>query len=239
MNTLRHLEEFKAILRSYEMSKEHCQKLSQTTFVLLSAISSSGRNTIIRELVKTGAFHYVVSDTTRPKRYNDGVLEQDGVEYWFKSEEEILQGLNEGKYIEAALIHNQQVSGIHISQLEAINLHDKIAVSDVEVQGVETIVNTCPTAIPIFVVPPSYDEWLARWKKRGLPNDQEFINRLASARKELEMALTHDYYHFIVNDDLASAVEGVQKIANGNITKKHEVHGRAVAQKLLDALHAR
>jgi len=83
--------------------------LQQTKFVPLVAITSSGRNTLIRELLKTGEYHFIVSDTTRKPRTNDGVMEQSGVEYWFRDEDEVLQDVKDGKFLEAAVIHSQQV----------------------------------------------------------------------------------------------------------------------------------
>ena len=60
------------------MSTDSKALLAQTKFVMLSAISASGRNTIIEELLKTDQFYPVVSDTTRKKRINDGVEEESG-----------------------------------------------------------------------------------------------------------------------------------------------------------------
>lgn len=107
---LNHAEQFKNILKNYQMSEKSVEILNSTEFVMLSAISSSGRNTIIRELLKADDFYYIVSDTTRMKRMNDGVMEQNGVEYWFRSEEEILADLANGKYVEAAIIHKDRKS---------------------------------------------------------------------------------------------------------------------------------
>ena len=39
-------------------------------------------------LLKTSNYYYVISDTTRKPRINNGVLERKGEEYWFKSEKE-------------------------------------------------------------------------------------------------------------------------------------------------------
>ena len=82
------------------------------------SVTAGGRNTIIDQLLKSGDFHYIISDTTRHKRANNGVMEQDGREYWFRSEDEILADLKAGNFLEAAIIHNQHVSGISIRELK-------------------------------------------------------------------------------------------------------------------------
>ena len=236
MDTLKHATQLKDVLKNYKMSDQSIQILNQTEFVMLSAVSSSGRNTIIRELLKSDDFYYIVSDTTRPMRVNDGVKEQNSVEYWFRSEEEVLEDLKQGKFVEAALIHDQQVSGVSIRELSTAQQKGKIAISDIDVQGVHTIMQHSSLAVPVFVLPPNYEEWMRRWKKRGTISDQEFTNRKQSARQELSVALSEDYYHFIINDDLEEVVKGVCQIAKGIVSKQHDQEGRAVAENILQRL---
>lgn len=236
MNKLNHTQEFKTILQNYQMSDQSAQTLSRTDFVMLSAISSSGRNTIIRELLKTDDYYFIVSDTTRARRTNDGVAEQNGVEYWFRSEAEVLNDIRNGSYVEAAIIHGQQVSGISIRELVLAQQKQKIAISDIDVQGVHTIKTHSVRAIPIFVLPPSYDEWMHRWMKRGQITDQEFNNRISSAKQELSIALKESYYHFVINDDLIEAAKGVHQISKGIISTKHDTLGRKIAEEILQKL---
>jgi guanylate kinase len=239
MNELKELAKFKQILNTYKISPEGKDLLVQTKVVLMTAISASGRNTIIRELVKTGSFYFIVSDTTRQPRTNDGVLEQDGVEYWFRSEQEVLNDLKQGRFLEAAIIHNQQVSGISLRELEKARVEGKYAVTDIEVQGVHNIMAEKPDATAIFVLPPSYEEWQRRLLRRGNISDKEIDNRHESARKELQAALREPYYHFLINDELSEAVKGVQKIAEGKITARYDKRGREIAQDILYRLQQR
>lgn len=236
MNTLRHAEEFREILQSYVMSTTSRELLSRTNFIMLSAITASGRNTIIEELLKTEQFYPVISDTTREKRLNDGVLEQDGVQYWFRSEEEVLERLKQGKYIEAALIHDQQVSGLSIEEFDKAAKANKLAITDLEVQGVEVIMKANPAAIAIFVVPPSYDEWMNRWVKRGAITDLEKQHRMESARNELQTALNTGYYHFVINDALPEVVQDIIDIAHSKADPNKERAAKQVAERLLDRL---
>lgn len=236
MFELKHLDEFRQSLADYQMSDEAKRLVESVPYVGLTAITSSGRNTIIRELQKTGKFYFIVSDTTRPPRANNGVMEQNGVEYWFRTEEEVLADIQDGRYIEAAIIHNQQVSGQSIRELEIARDKKLIAINEFEVQGVDNILAVSQNLIPIFVLPPSYEEWIRRWTKRGEISDQERQRRIASARMELTMALKKGYYHFLVNDDLDKAVSGIQKIIAGQIDPKHEETGKQVAREILQKI---
>lgn len=101
MNRLRHLPEFAETLSRYRVSEPVIEVLHSFRLVLLSGPSASGRNTIINELLKSGQYVYIVSDTTRRPRVNNGVKETNGVEYWFRSEEQLLDELRHGDFLEA------------------------------------------------------------------------------------------------------------------------------------------
>jgi guanylate kinase len=185
-NELRHLEEFQEILTNYKISENLRNELQQSKLVLLTAPTGIGRNTLIRELIKSGQYHFMVSDTTRHPRHNDGVLETNGKEYWFKTEDEFLEGLKEGRYIEAAIIHKQQVSGINVSEIIKANTESQIAITDAEIKGAETLFKVKPDTIAIFVLPPTFEEWMKRLKNRGEMSQAEFKRRLASAIAEFD-----------------------------------------------------
>ena len=158
-NKLKHLEEFQKALENYSISDASKQILLSTKLALMVGPTSCGRNTVIRELVKHGGYQFLVSDTTRAMRMNDGVMEQNGVEYWFRSEEDVLADLKAGTFLEAAIIHAQQVSGISMRELQSARDHGAIGTTDIEIVGVDNIMAINPSAHAIFVLPPSFDEW--------------------------------------------------------------------------------
>jgi guanylate kinase len=233
MNKLTHIDEFRSLLDTYNLSKVSLHELSQTQLVLLVAPSSSGRNTVIRRLLKTGDYHFIVSDTTRIPRTNDGLLEQDGVEYWFRTEEDVLQDIRDGKYLEAAVIHNQQVSGISIRELQKANNSEKIAITDAEIAGVDNAIRLKPDTLAIFVLPPSFDEWQRRLKARGEMAPEEYKRRMESAAIEFAAAVEHDYYTFVINDSVEQSAEQIHRLAK---LDQHDAevqkHGRALAEQL-------
>ncbi|MDL2362975.1 MAG: hypothetical protein QFB86_01170 [Patescibacteria group bacterium] len=233
MNKLDHIEEFKKHLADYNLSKSSLQALSQTQLVLLVAPSSSGRNTIIRELMKTGDYYFIISDTTRLKRSNDGIMERDGVEYWFRPEEDVLQDIKDGKYLEAAVIHEQQVSGISIRELQMANDSEKIALTDAEIAGVDNALKLKPDTLAIFVLPPNFDEWQRRIKHRGEMNHEEYKRRMESAAVEFKAALEHDYYKFVINDSVLQAAEQIHTLAKLDyIDDEAQVKARELAKRL-------
>lgn len=234
MNSLTHIDEFKTLLEDYHLSKESLLTLSQTQLVLLVAPTSSGRNTVIRRLMETGDYYFVVSDTTRKKRVNDGVLEQNGVEYWFREETDVLKDIKSGKYLEAAVIHNQQVSGISVRELQKATDAQKIAITDAEIAGVANAVKYKHDTLAIFVLPPSFDEWQRRLKHRGDMEQGEYKRRMESAAKEFADSLEHNYYKFVINNSVEAAAEQINTLAKMNeIDAASQAKGRQLAEQLL------
>jgi guanylate kinase len=233
MNQLVHIDEFKEVLAHYQLSDEAKRTLRDIHIVLLVGPSSSGRNTIINELVKSGDYYFIVSDTTRQPRVNNGVLEENGREYWFRSEVDILADLKEGKFLEAAIIHNQQVSGISMRELNKAVEQHKIAIDEIEVVGADNIHALIPAAQFLFVLPPSFDEWMTRMSARGELPAVETKRRLESAVAEITMALERDFYTFVVNDTFVQTAKQVDAIIHEQkADQASQDRAKAVAQQL-------
>lgn len=232
-NKLHLLKEFQNALLDYHVSDNGKLILADTKLALLAGPSLSGRNTIMRELIKSGQYHYIVSDTTRKPRINDGVPEKNGVEYWFRSEKEVLADLKKGKFLEAAIIHGQHVSGISMREIEKARGKKQIAMTDIEIVGVQNIVDAKPDATVFFVIPPSFKEWQRRIGARGEMNQEEVKRRLQSAIKEFESALKEKYYTFIVNDKIDKAVENIHlKAALGHTDLIQQRRGKQITELL-------
>lgn len=236
VNKLVHLKEFEEILKDYHISKVGHKILSDTKLVLLVGPTSAGRNTIIEELVKSGKYHSIISDTTRKPRVNDGVLEQNGVEYWFRTEEEILYDLKNGKFLEAAVIHKQQVSGISMREIEQTNREGLVAINEIEVVGMKNVIKLKPDAYAIFVAPPSFDVWMKRLDNRGKLPEKEKQLRLQSAVEEYAAALTEPYYRIVLNDDFAHSVKRIESMIFKNEFNlaQHEENKKVIEQLLAD-----
>jgi guanylate kinase len=234
MNQLAHIDEFRKALSTPHLSASAQKTLAATPLVLLVGVTSSGRNTIIRELLKTGDYHYIISDTTRQPRVKNGVpIEKDGRDYWFRSEEDMLADIQDGEFLEAAIIHEQQVSGTSIREIEKASQAKHIAIADVEPVGAANIHELKEDATIIFVVPPNLDELLSRLRSRSdLPED-EIRRRIEGACKELAMVLQEDYYTFVCNDVLEDAVADVHQIAKASeYDAVKETNARNVAEQL-------
>lgn len=235
MNQLTRIDDFRAALQDYQLSDSAKQLLANMSLVLLVGPSSSGRNTIINKLCEEGNYHYIVSDTTRSPRINNGVLEQSGKEYWFRAEADVLHDIQTGQFLEAAIIHGQQVSGISMRELQTAANEHKIAISEIEVVGADNIHAASPNTRFLFILPPSFDEWMVRMQARGALPEDEIQRRLASAIMELETALARDYYEFVINDTFVHAAERIHKLCTNQegLSEHEQAEGRQLAEQLL------
>lgn len=233
VNKLVHIAEFQKILKDYKPSAQSLEILKDTKLALLVGPTAAGRNTLINLLLDTGRYHFIVSNTTRKPRVNNGVMEQNGVEYWFTEEEDFLKGLQSGGYLEAAIIHGQQVSGISIKELETAQKSGLIAIDEIEVEGGENIFRQKPDGLFIFLLPPSFDVWMQRLRGRGEMPEDEIRRRMQSAQDEIARALSVDYYQFVINNEIHEAASAVDELANGRTpdTVKQEL-GRSHAEQL-------
>ena len=235
---LQHKKEFIEVLSEYRPSSAALESLKEIPLVIMLGVTASGRNTIINHLVNSGKYHFVVSDTTRPPKVRNGSLEQDGVHYNFRSEEDMLEELRDGKYLEAELIHDQQVSGISINELEKAAASKKIPINEVDVGGTVAIKAAKPDTKFFFIIPPSHKEWLYRLQGREVMSDAEMANRMRTAITVLKTALADSSFTFIVNDSSHASSELIDSVATGDEHAYDDTGAREIAQSVLATLES-
>ena len=226
---------------AYQPGDQARALLSETKMVLMVGMSGVGRDTIINELVRRGAYYPLVTSTTRLPRVNDGIMEQNGVEYYFLTPDQATHNLEQGGYVEVSPVHDH-VNGLLIEELQRAHDSGKIAISDVDPQGAMKYRQLSDTVTAIFVLPPSYEEWMRRNKQR-YASDDEFTaawpRRRQSAMMELNMAIHAPFYHFVINDQVTHAVDACDAIAHGApLDQAAQEKGIALARAILASLQA-
>lgn len=226
------------LIANYKTPDRAKDLLSKTRAVFLVGITGAGKDTILKELLKTGKFHYIVSHTTRQPRENQGVAEVDGQNYHFITLEEAESMLRSEEFVEAKY-YTGNIYGTSIKEFESALDEQKIAITDIEVQGVSEYVIISHKITPIFILPPDFETWQQRLEARYAgeePDESDMQKRLQTARRELEEALSKDYFEFVINDDLARAVSAVEEIAEGSLSSAKNDHARQLAAQLLKRL---
>ena len=223
------------LIENYTPPEAAVEVIKHTKIALLVGISGAGKDTIKRALLKELAFGEIVSHTTRTPRYNEGVLEQDGVDYHFVSEEKARQMLEKGEFVEAKFVHGT-VYGTAVRDVKQAG-EKGIAIADVDVQGVEEYKEVSNDVIAIFVVPPDYDTWVSRLKRRYATKEEfrkEWPKRRATAIQELTRALELPHYHCVINDNLTRAVHVASEIAHReDVFNRKDDEARLAARDLL------
>lgn len=229
----------KNLIKNYQPNQAAIDVVRRTKIVLLVGISGAGKDTLKRRLLEDAEFADIVSYTTRQPRQNAGVMETPGVDYHFIDEAMAVKMLENHEFIEAKFVHGT-VYGTGAKEIQAIAEAGKIAVTDIDVQGVSEYKKLSGDVVAIFLLPPNYDEWRRRLQTRYASVEEfeaEWPKRFASAIKELTHALEVPYYHFIINDNLDETV----RIA-GDIARKPDAYNRKddearlVARDLLEEL---
>ena len=175
--------------------------------LIFSAPSGSGKSTIVNWLMKEHPelkMSFSISATSRPPRCNNGVMERDGVEYYFLSPEEFRQKIKAGEFLEYEEVYHDRFYGTLRSQVEALLDKGHNVVLDIDVKGGINIKKMYgPQAMSMFIQPPSVAELRHRLECRGSDTPDQIQIRLDKA--EYEMSFAPEFDHIIVNDDLDKA----------------------------------
>ena len=181
--------------------------------MVLVAPSGAGKTTLAHRLVAASdRFVFSISATTRAPRGG----EQDGVDYYFVSDNDFEAMIDAGELAEWATVHGR-LYGTPRAALEAAALRGEHVVLDIDVQGARQIRDSVPDARLIFVLPPSVAVLMKRLTGRGTEGAGEVERRLRSALDELQAA--SEFEHRVVNDDLDRCLEQIEEIVTGEQTE--------------------
>jgi guanylate kinase len=234
-----HRAEFERILAGYRPTDEVLEIAKGIKLIILTGPTCSGRNTLVDLLKATDRYHFAISDTTRPPKVRNGALEVDGVVYNFRPEQEVLDDLMTHKYLEAELIHQQQVSGCNVVEVLKAHKAGKVAIREMDPLGSVNMIQLIPTAIPIFISPPDFDVWMQRLTAREIVSPEELSRRLQTAIVAFDLALSDERYNIYLNDQLDQAVERVDNIvASGKVHRPagHIDHVRKLRLQTLESI---
>jgi guanylate kinase len=228
-------DSLKAKVASYQPSAKVLELLGKTKILLLVAISGAGKDTVKHHLLQTGQYHHIISHTTRAPRTNDGVMERDGADYHFIGLAAADKMLDSDAYIEAD-VYAGNIYGTSVGEIRQAFEEDKIATTDVTIQGAEDYLGLAPNAKVVFLLPPSYDVWVERLMARyhgKPPQAHDLYLRMTTAIDEIEKAISSDKYYIVINDDLNDTVELVDEIAHGAHVEPHYHKAVKIAEEII------
>ncbi|MCY3707058.1 MAG: guanylate kinase [Gammaproteobacteria bacterium] len=175
--------------------------------IVLAGPTGVGKTTVARALATDrDRFVFSVSATTRRPRPG----ERDGADYEFVSREEFERMVDAGEFAEWARVHDRMY-GTPLRNLAGGD--GRRVLLDIDVQGAAQVRENVPSAVFVFLLPPSLGTLLARLSGRGTEPRDEVARRLRVARDEL--ARVPEFDHVLVNDELDATVAAVRAIARG------------------------
>lgn len=163
--------------------------------IVVAAPSGAGKSSFVdRITAEDQRLHDVITYTTRPMRHH----EVQGRPYYFISKAEFENKKADGFFIEYAQVHTNQY-GTSYEEIEKAWSKNKVAIMDIDIQGVNTYKSKYPDTKTVFILPPSIDELRRRVIKRDGKAPDDIEVRMANAEKEMAMANLFDLQ--IINDD--------------------------------------
>ena len=142
-----------------------------------------------------------VSATTRSPRPG----EQDGVHYFFVSDDEFDAMVERGDLLEWAVVHRAARYGTPRGPVEEALAAGRPALLEIDLQGARQVRSTMPGALFVFLKPPSWEELVRRLVGRGTESESERHRRLETAREEL--AAEPEFDVTVVNHEIHAAAD--------------------------------
>lgn len=149
---------------------------------------------------------FSVSATTRDPRPG----EEDGVHYYFVSDEEFESMVENRQMLEWATVHNSYKYGTIRSMVQKQLDAGKHVLLEIDLQGARQVRNAMPEAQLIFLAPPSWDELVSRLIGRGTESPQEQEARLDTAK--IELAAEPEFDYTVINETVAEAAEEIVRL---------------------------
>ena len=174
--------------------------------IVVTGPSGVGKGALLRSLfVRHPELYFSISATTRQPR----PAEIDGQQYYFVSRDKFEQMVAAGELLEWAEYAGNYYGTPRLPVEQQIQ-QGRIVILEIEVVGARKINQTFPTALRIFIVPPSLAELERRIRKRGQDSEDAISRRLNCAQAEIEAAAEFDVQ--IVNDDLGTALLRLESV---------------------------
>lgn len=180
-------------------------KNSKGILLVVSGPSGVGKGTICKEFLKKSDIFYSVSATTRTARAG----EVDGVNYFFKTEDEFSEMIDKKEFLEwATFCGNYYGTPKHVVE-EKLQMGIDV-ILEIDVQGAMQVRSNYPEGVFVFILPPSMEELENRIRGRKTESEEVINTRLQKAQKEIKTA--NKYNYLVLNDNLDEAVNSLNII---------------------------
>ncbi len=173
---------------------------------IISSVAGGGKSTLIGMILKKHPeCKFSVSVTSRSPRPGDIA----GETYHFVSKEEFETLIEKDNFLEWAVVHGNYYGTPKDFIFENLNKGLDV-ILDIDVQGASAVKKKVPDCESIFILPPDKETWIRRLNERATDKPEEIERRIKNG--EMELKLSENFNHRIVNEDLNAAFIELEKI---------------------------
>lgn len=183
--------------------------------LIFSAPSGSGKSTIVHHILDLHPeMEFSVSATSRPLRG----AEQDGVDYYFLSEEDFRSRIASDGFVEYEEVYPGRFYGTLKSEIQRIWDAGHVVIFDVDVKGGVNLKKYFGRdALSVFIQAPSVEVLRQRLEGRGTDSAEDIEKRVAKAAEEMTYAPRFDVV--LVNDDLQTAFAEAERLVDDFLSR--------------------
>jgi guanylate kinase len=180
---------------------------------VVAAPSGTGKSSLVNALLQIESKLAVsISHTSRAPRGQ----EQDGREYHFVSESKFRDMVAAQAFLEWAEVHGNLYGTSKLAIQERLS-HGEDVVLEIDYQGAMQVKQLFPSAVLIFILPPSWDELQKRLMRRGDTEPAVIERRMQAARNEVAQARHFDFV--VVNALFETALFDLKSIVHAQRLK--------------------
>ena len=182
---------------------------------IVAAPSGCGKTSLVESLINDAKnLHVSISHTTR----NPRIDEVNGTNYHFVSVSKFQKMVSEDSFIE----HAEVFENFYGTSKKLINdnLDNNIdVILEIDWQGAHQVSQNLPSAISIFILPPSKEALELRLRNRA--QDDEIVIKKRMLDAENQMSHYNEFDYLVINDDFNSALTDLKLIISSskNLTK--------------------
>lgn len=162
--------------------------MNKGLLLVLSGPAGSGKGTVKEFLLQKEPFEFSVSKTTRAPRPG----EVDGKQYSFVTREAFETLIREDGMLEYTEYCGNFYGTPKKESLETLAAGKNLLL-EIDAVGGLNVKSRYPDAVLVMLLAPSFAEQEARLRGRATETEEKIRERLAAARREIEMAREYDY----------------------------------------------